>query len=235
MQLVWSDEFDGARVDAAKWSFSPGAGGDATELEWYTDGANARVDAGVLWLEARREPMSGRDYTSARLQTKGLASFTCGRFEVRARVPAGQGLWPAFWLLGDDVDTSGWPACGEIDVLENIGKEPGITHGSAHGPGYSGGKGLTATHALPGGAKLSDDFHTFRVDWEPGSLSWYVDDVLYQTRTPADARGSAWVFDHPFFLILNVAVGGAWPGNPDSTTTFPAAMKVDWVRVSQRR
>ena len=141
-------------------------------------------------------------------------------------------MWPAFWMLGNDIDTAGWPKCGEVDVLENIGKEPSIVHGSMHGPGYSGGNPLTATFTLPGGAAVADAFHVFAVEWEPSVVRFYVDTTLYETRTPADVpAGTTWVFDHPFFLLLNVAVGGSWPGDPDATTTFPQTMLVDYVRV----
>ncbi len=171
-------------------------------------------------------------YTSARLQTKGLFQQAYGRFEARIKVPAGQGLWPAFWMLGDDIDMVGWPQCGEIDIMENIGKEPGTVHGSLHGPGYSGGNPLTASFVLPGGANFADDFHVFAIEWEPNVVRFYVDTTLYETRTSADVpAGDTWVFDHPFFVLLNVAVGGGWPGDPDGTTVFPQTMLVDYVRV----
>jgi beta-glucanase (GH16 family) len=155
-----------------------------------------------------------------------------GRFEARIKIPAGQGLWPAFWMLGDDIDTNGWPQCGEVDIMENIGKEPGTVHGSLHGPGYSGSNPLTASSILPGGAKLSDEFHLFAVEWEASEVRFYLDSTLYETRTPADIpMGDKWVYDHPFFILLNVAVGGSWPGDPDETTIFPQTMLVDYVRV----
>ena len=174
-------------------------------------------------------------YTSARLITKRKFEQRFGRFEARLKLPAGQGLWPAFWMLGADIDAVGWPACGEIDIMENIGREPGTVHGTLHGPGYSGAQGVGAPYALPAGQRFADSFHTFAVEWEPQAIRWYVDGRLYQTRAPDDLpAGSRWVFDRPFFLLLNVAVGGNWPGAPDTSTTFPQAMLVDYVRVYRR-
>jgi beta-glucanase (GH16 family) len=176
-----------------------------------------------------------RNYTSARLITRNKFTQTYGRFEARIKIPYGRGIWPAFWMLGDDIDTAGWPNCGEIDIMENSGREPSIVHGTLHGPGYSGANGVTASYALPSSQKFSDDYHTFAVEWEPNVMRFYVDGLPYKKRTPADLpAGKAWVFNHPFFLILNVAVGGRFPGNPDATTVFPQLMKIDYVRVYQR-
>jgi beta-glucanase (GH16 family) len=245
--LVWSDEFEGpsgALVDATKWAHDLGGGGWGNqELETYTDrGRNASLTGdGSLAIQALRETFTGtdgitRDYTSARLKTQGRFEQAYGRFEARLKLPRGQGLWPAFWMLGSDIGTLGWPRCGEIDVMENIGREPSIVHGTLHGPGYSGASGVSGAFTLPGGARVADDFHVFAVEWEPSAIRWFVDGQLYQTRTPADLpAGQRWVFDHPFFMILNVAVGGGWPGNPDATTVFPQAMLVDYVRVYERR
>jgi beta-glucanase (GH16 family) len=135
-------------------------------------------------------------------------------------------------MLGSDIDTVGWPNCGEIDIMENIGREPSANHGSLHGPGYSGWSPLSGIYTLPDGQHFCDAFHVFAVEWEPAAIRFYVDGNLYQTRTPADVpAGRKWVFDHPFFIVLNVAVGGNWPGNPDSTTSWPQSMLVDYVRV----
>ena len=243
--LVWSDEFEGPNgspVDSSKWSFDVGGNGwGNNELETYTSRTvNADLEGGTLVINALKETLAGpdgitRNYTSARLLTKTKFTQTYGRFEARMKIPYGQGLWPAFWMLGDNIDTAHWPNCGEIDVMENIGKEPSIVHGTFHGPGYSGAGGITAAYALPGGQKFSDDFHTFAVEWEPNVMRFYVDGLLYKTRTPADLpAGTSWVFDHPFFIILNVAVGGGFPGNPDLSTVFPQRMVVDYVRVYQR-
>ena len=243
--LVWSDDFDGpngSTVDSSKWSFDIGGKGwGNNELETYTSRtANADLEGGALVIKTLQETLTGpdgitRNYTSARLLTKTKFMQKYGRFEARLKIPYGQGLWPAFWMLGDNIQTAHWPNCGEIDIMENIGKEPSIVHGTFHGPGYSGGGGITASYALANGRKFSDDFHKFAVEWEPNVMRFYVDSVLYQTRTPADLPAAAtWVFDHPFFIILNVAVGGEWPGNPDASTVFPQRMVVDYVRVYQR-
>src|SRR5882672_7548982 len=243
--LTWSDEFDGpngSAVDSTKWSFDVGGNGwGNNELETYTSRtANAHLESGLLVIKALKETFTGpdnitRNYTSARLLTRNKFTQAYGRFEARIKIPYGQGLWPAFWMLGDNIGTAGWPTCGEIDIMENIGKEPSIVHGTFHGPGYSGGNGVSAAYTLSGGQKFSDDFHTFAVEWEPNVMRFYVDGLLYKTRTPADLpAGTSWVFDHPFFIILNVAVGGGWPGNPDATTVFPQQMLVDYVRVYQR-
>lgn len=243
--LVWSDEFNGPNgspVDRSKWVFETGGGGWGNqELEYYTDRTeNAYLHDGKLVIKARAEKYTGadgvtRNYTSARLKTLGKFSQTYGRFEARIKIPGGQGLWPAFWMLGDDIEKVGWPACGEIDVMENIGKEPAIIHGSIHGPGYIGGTGLEAPYTLPGKQRFADDFHVFAIEWDPDSVSFYVDQDLYVRRTRADLQpGWKWVFDKPYFLLLNVAVGGDWPGNPDSSTVFPQTMLVDYVRVYQR-
>jgi beta-glucanase (GH16 family) len=243
--LAWSDEFDGqagAPVDGAKWVADTGGHGWGNqERQYYTPGAeNASLDgAGHLVITARAAtPDSSRHcwygacrYTSARLLTRGRLETTYGRFEARIRIPRGQGIWPAFWMLGADIDRVGWPASGEIDVMENIGREPGTVHGTVHGPGYSGDHGITASYALPNAA-FADDFHLFAVEWTPGEIRWLVDDREYRRITPANLpAGAAWVFDRPFFLLLNVAVGGAWPGDPDPSTTFPQQMLVDYVRV----
>jgi beta-glucanase (GH16 family) len=243
--LAWSDEFEGpsgATVDATKWTFDVGGGGWGNkELQSYTDRPrNAHLSGdGALVIDVLRERHTGpdniaRDYTSARLKTQGVFAQTYGRFEARLKVPYGQGLWPAFWMLGSDIPSAGWPTCGEIDIMENIGREPAIVHGTLHGPGYSGGSGIGAAQTLTAG-RFADDFHVFAVEWERDAIRWYVDGQLYQTRTPAHLpAGSRWVFDHPFFMILNVAVGGNWPGPPDNTTVFPQQMLVDYVRVYRR-
>jgi beta-glucanase (GH16 family) len=221
----------------------PQTGGDGwgnQEREYYTtDLANAQQQGGNLVITATTAGAAGKtcwygacQYTSARPQTAGLFDQAYGRFESRIKIPEGQGLWPAFWMLGNNIDTVNWPTCGEIDIMENVGKEPGINHGSMHGPGYSGGSALTGSYTLPGNAKLGDAFHVFAAEWEVGTVRFYVDGTLYETETTADVpQGSTWVYDHPFFLLLNVAVGGSFPGDPDATSVFPQTMQVDYVRV----
>lgn len=240
--LVWSDEFnqsDGSRPDPAKWKFEVGSIGSTNrELEYYTNRPdNSFIRGGNLVIRARKETFIGpdnvtRNYTSARITTQGLFEETYGRFEARIKIPRGQGIWPAFWILGDDFGKVGWPGCGEIDIMENIGKEPSIIHGSMHGPGYSGVRDYSAAYKLPGGVNFYDDFHVFAIEWEPKVVRFFVDQDLYATFTPSRLpAGMKWVFDHPFFIILNVAVGGDWPGPPNSTTVFPQEMLVDYVRV----
>lgn len=241
-RLVWSDDFrqePGTKPDPARWGYDLGAGGwGNAELETYTDTAeNARVvsdpfatDGRALEITARKDGSGG--YTSARLLTRGKYAVRYGYIEARLQVPKGQGIWPAFWMLGEDIGTAGWPKCGEIDVMENIGKEPARVHGTLHGPGYSGDKGLTAGYSLPNEEPFHNRYHLYAVDWKPDAITFLVDGHAYRTVTPADLpKDTAWVFDKPFFLILNVAVGGRWPGYPDETTVFPQSMKVDYVRV----
>ncbi|HMG11856.1 MAG TPA: glycoside hydrolase family 16 protein [Gemmatimonadaceae bacterium] len=240
---VWGDEFDGpagASFDRTKWVADTGGSGFGNqERQFYTTRAeNVALDGdGHLVITARAEPSStyacwyGRClYTSTRLLTKGLFAQAYGRFEARIRIPRGQGLWPAFWMLGADIDSIGWPQSGEIDIMENIGREPAIAHGTLHGPGYSGGDGIGKADTLSNAA-YADDFHIFAVEWQPDEIRWYVDGRQYHRMTPADLpAGTKWVFDQPFFLLLNVAVGGEWPGDPDASTTFPQTMVVDYVR-----
>ena len=232
--LDWSDEFDGPTLDHAKWVEETGGGGwGNNEMQFYTARReNVRVADGRLIIEARKEPFENRGYTSARIKTAGLMERQYGRFEARIKLPRGQGIWPAFWMLGADIGKAGWPRSGEIDIMENIGKEPGIVHGTLHGPGYSGDKSIGKPSALDAGA-YADDFHVYAVEWEPKEIRWYRDDVLYHTARPDTVPGD-WVFEHPFFVLLNLAVGGYWPGYPDASTTFPQRMLVDYVRVYRR-
>ncbi len=239
-QLVWSDEFeqaDGTSPNPAKWVMETGGGGwGNNELEYYTDRLdNAYIEKGSLVILAKRESFGGRNYTSARLKTQERFSQKYGRFEARIRIPYSQGIWPAFWMLGDDIGVAGWPTCGEIDIMENIGKEPTVVHGTLHGPGYSGGSGKGAAYTLPGGGRFADDYHIFAIEWESNEVRWYVDGNPYWTVKSSDIpAGTRWVFDHNFFILLNVAVGGNWPGYPNSTTVLPQKMLVDYVRVYRR-
>ena len=240
--LVWSDEFNAPNdspVDSSKWVLETGGNGWGNqELEYYTARPqNAFQQDGNLVIKVLEEKYTGpdgvtRNYTSARLKTQGKFAQKYGRFEARIKIPYGQGIWPAFWMLGDDIEKKGWPKCGEIDMMENIGKEPALVHGTIHGPGYSGDKGIGAPFELSASQRFADDFHVYAVEWEAKAIRFYVDDHLYTTRTPADLpHGAKWVYKHPFFILLNVAVGGGWPGNPDSSTVFPQTMLVDYVRI----
>jgi beta-glucanase (GH16 family) len=230
-RLAWQDEFDGPALGPA-WTIESGGNGWGNNEKQFYRPENICVKDGYLIIEARREAYMSRDYTSGRLKTHGRAAWRYGRIEARARLPGGQGIWPAFWSLGDNLDAAGWPGAGEIDILEHIGREPRRVYGTVHGPGYSGAGGVAGWFDLPTG-DIADAFHVFAVEWEPAVIRWFVDDVQFKAVTPADVPGR-WVFDHPFFLILNVAVGGNWPGDPDATTIFPQAMSVDYVRVYQR-
>ncbi|MEV4417582.1 family 16 glycosylhydrolase [Catellatospora sp. NPDC049609] len=241
---TWSDEFNaaaGTPVNGSKWKFDIGGGGwGNNELQYYTNSTSNAVHdgAGNLVITARRENPAGYgcwygscQYTSARLLTADRFTQTYGRFEARIKIPRGNGIWPAFWMLGSDIGTNPWPNSGEIDIMENIGREPSTVHGSLHGPGYSGCCSLTGSYTMPGGQRLADAFHTYTVDWAPDSVTWYIDGIQYSRKTRADAGANRWVFDHPFFMLLNVAVGGNWPGSPDGSTVFPQQMLVDYVRV----
>lgn len=236
--VTFEDTFDGASgtlPDASRWVFDVGGEGFGNEqLEYDTDRAqNASLDGdGHLVITARRENFEGNSYTSARLTTATTFAQAYGRFEARIKVPAGQGLWPAFWLLGDNIETVTWPACGEIDILEVRGQQPNVVYGSLHGPGYSGGGAINQSFTLPVGQSFADDFHVFAVEWEPERIRFFVDDSLYQTVTPATLGNREWVFDHPFRIIVNLAVGGNFVGSPDATTVFPASLIVDSVRVT---
>jgi len=234
--LMWEDDFEGPAgqlPDSTAWKFDVGTNWGNDQLEYDTARAeNVSLDgAGHLAITARKEPYEGQSYTSGRINTSGLFSQKEGKFEARIKLPVGQGLWPAFWLLGNDVGTVGWPECGEIDIMEYRGQEPSIVHGSLHGPGYSGGSALTSRYTLAG-ETFNSGFHTFTLQWDSNRISWYVDGVLYKVVTPKDvpAKGH-WVFDHPFFVVLDLAVGGNFVGPPNAATVFPQAMLVDWVRV----
>jgi beta-glucanase (GH16 family) len=245
--LVWSDDFSGpdwSSPDPKKWTYDIGGNGWGNrELEYYTKRPeNAHIEKENLVITARRESFTGadgvtRDYTSARLKTIGLFVQSYGRFEARIKIPEGQGMWPAFWLLGQDIPSVGWPKCGEIDIMENIGKEPATVHGSLHGPSTTGATSdTTSIFSLPAGQNFADDFHLYAVEWEPDVVRFYVDADLYATFRSSDwPAGGKWVFDHPFFIILNLGVGGDWPGVPDASTKFPQTMLIDYVRVYTKR
>ncbi|MFD6340785.1 ricin-type beta-trefoil lectin domain protein [Streptomyces sp. NPDC060210] len=242
--VTFSDDFNGAAgsaVDGGKWQIETGDNVNNHERQYYTAGNNnAALDGqGNLVITARKDNPGnyqcwyGRcEYTSARLNTSGKFTSTYGRVEARLKVPRGQGMWPAFWMLGNDIGNVGWPNSGEIDIMENVGFEPGTVHGTLHGPGYSGSGGIGAGYTLPNGQAFADAFHTFAIDWSPNAITWSVDGNVYQTRTPADLGGRSWVFNKPFFIILNLAVGGYWPGDPNGSTPFPSQLVVDYVRVS---
>lgn len=234
---VWSDEFDapaGTPVDAAKWKFDVGNRWGENELEYYTDSTDNVVHDGKgnLAITARAENPAGYQcqygtcrYTSGRVLTEGIFEQTYGYFEARIKIPKGKGIWPAFWLLGGN----NWPAEGEIDIMEVLGHTPSTLYATAHGPGYVGEGGISTKKATA--RPLSNDFHTYALDWSPNLIVWYLDGVEYFRMTPASIKGKDWVFDHKFHIILNLAVGGRWPGAPDASTVFPQTMLIDYVRV----
>ncbi len=243
--LIWADEFDGpaqTQPDPANWSYDVGSSGWGNkELETYCGWGSktapcdpAQLSAfvggdGLLHIRARS--LGAGVYSSARLKSQDLQSFKYGRVEARIKIPEGQGIWPAFWMLGDNIDKVGWPSCGELDIMENIGKEPSIVHGSVHAPGVD----LTGTSTLPDDRKLAADFHIYGMIWSPGRIQFYLDTPSnpYATFTSSGlAKNAIWPFDSgKFFILLNLAVGGYWPGSPDATTRFPQEMLVDYVRV----
>lgn len=239
-KLTWRDEFDGpagSKPDPLKWTPRVGQATANKELEYYSDRAeNLQLDGnGFLVITARKEQYMGSQYTSARIESGKKFEQRYGRFESRIKIPRGQGIWPAFWIMGNNPEV-GWPQRGELDIMENRGREPTINVGAMHGPGYSGAQDFRAEYEIAEGVWMN--FHVFALEWEENVVRWYVDDNLYQTRTPQDLadRGGdlEWVYDHPFYVIFNVAVGGAFPGNPDETTPFPQQLQADYVRVYAR-
>lgn len=232
-RLVWSDEFNGTTISSANWGFDLGGGGwGNNELENYTNrSVNARIENGSLVIEARRENFGGNAYTSARLKTQGKQSFGINTWvEARINAPEGQGIWPAFWMLGNSISTVGWPSCGEIDIMEIQGQNPLRNFGTIHWADQNG------NHVSFGGifnssSSLTAGFHTFAISRTATSIKWYVDRVQYAEANISGGINSTSEFQAPFFIILNVAVGGNFAGNPDGSTVFPQQMQVDWVRV----
>ena len=237
LELVWSDEFDGtegSQPSSQSWTMEIGTGTDGwgnQELQYYTDRPkNVALDGnGHLVIQAHQESFGGMPFTSARLKTQGKITKRYGRIEARIQNPYGPGIWPAFWMLGQNIEEVGWPQSGEIDIMEMRGQLPQVIHGSLHGPGYSGSNPLTQSYSLTN-ARFDADFFVYAVEWHPERIDFFVNDYLYQRITPDDVSGE-WVFDQPFFLLLNVAVGGNYVGFPTQETTFPQRMMVDYVRI----
>ena len=237
--LTFEDNFDtDGPIAAASWNYELGDGTDNglppgwgnNELQYYTDRPeNIKVEGGMLHITALQESFQGSAYTSARINTKGKVEQQYGRFEARIQLPWGQGLWPAFWLLGSNIDDVSWPQCGEIDIMEYRGQDPSTLIGTVHGPGYSAGESVSKEYDLPND-RFDTGFHIFGIEWGPDYINFYVDDVLYNQITPEDVEGE-WVFDQPFYIILNLAVGGNFVGSPNANTVFPQTMLVDYVRV----
>ena len=236
--LDWSDEFNGPAIDTSNWNFETGCTGNGNgEWENYTNGANssiqfdAQANSNVMIIEADQTGAAAAcNYTSSRMTTQGKHEFTYGRIEARIKLPQTQGIWPAFWMMGNNIGTVGWPTNGEIDIMEHIGSLPMTSSGAIHGPGYSGGGNIGA--AFNYSEQVNLNYHIYAIEWAPESIKWFVDsnNFLTVTRDQVQTKGT-WVFDHPFFILLNVAVGGAWPGYPDGTSVFPQRMYVDYVRV----
>ncbi len=232
--LVKNDEFNTAGApDPLIWNYNIGTGQNGwgnSELQYYTDRSkNVTVQNGYLIISALKESYNGSAYTSARLLTKDKFDQKYGRFEARIKLPWGQGIWPAFWMLGADIDTNPWPAAGEIDIMELRGQTPTTILGTVHGPGYAGGQSISKSYTLKNG-RFDTEFHVFGIEWGPEYVNFYVDNVLYNQITPADVKGE-WVFNKPFFILINMAVGGNFVGAPNSETVFPQTMLVDYVRV----
>jgi beta-glucanase (GH16 family) len=238
-RLVFSDEFNGSaggKPDPAKWTIDPGTGQNG-EVQFYTDNNNASFDgAGSLVMEARREAVGGSAFTSHRMNTGNKFSVQYGRVEARIKVPKGNGLWPAFWMLGSDFLTGRpWPYTGEIDIMEVLGRNTFESYSTLHAPQYNGGGGYGLKYNAPGGADFSSDFHVWAAEWDSKGITFKVDNqtVFFASKATVEATRGAWVFDHPFYIILNLAVGGDFPGPVDATTPFPSRMLVDYVRVYQ--
>ncbi|NAS11476.1 family 16 glycosylhydrolase [Flavobacteriaceae bacterium R33] len=235
--LILSEEFDtDGAPNPAVWGFDIGTGENGwgnQELQYYTNRTeNVKVENGVLLITAREESFEGSAFTSARLLTKDLFEEEFGRFEARIRLPYGRGIWPAFWMLGADIDENPWPGAGEIDIMEYRGQEPTVLVGSVHGPGYSAGEAISKEYTLEKD-RFDTGFHIFGIEWGPNYINFYVDDVLYNQITPEDVTGE-WVFDKPFYILMNLAVGGTFVGPPNAETEFPQTMLVDYVRVYKK-
>ncbi|MBN9392570.1 MAG: glycoside hydrolase family 16 protein [Chloroflexi bacterium] len=251
-KLVWSDEFDGAAgspPNPATWGHEIGdgtangnRGWGNNELEYYTDSTeNAALDGkGNLVISARKaDPAANLNcyygpcqYTSARLISANKVQLTYGRIEARLKVPRGSGLWPAFWALGSNINQVGWPQSGEIDIMEYVGRQPNRVFGTIHGPGYSGANGFGKTYDLPGA--VADDYHVFAIEWEQDQIVWYIDNKVYHRASPPSVSPHKWVFNQPFFLLLNVAVGGDLGGPVGTDAAFPQTLTVDYVRQYQK-
>lgn len=239
-QLVWSDEFDGAEIDMNNWSFEIGdgcpnlCGWGNGELQHYTDSPqNAYLENGNLVISANFQQGGNPEYTSARMLTRGKKAFASGRIESRIRMPQGQGIWPAFWMLAEDNTYGNWPLSGEIDIMEMVGFDPSTTHGTIHYGGMWPLNQYQGNSTQVNGAILADNFHTYAIEWGEEEIRWYFDGALFSVKTATNLGAFPWRFDDEFFIILNIAVGGFWPGYPDGSTSFPQTMEVDYVRVYQ--
>lgn len=238
--LEWSDEFNGPNISSSNWSFEVGdgcpnnCGWGNSELEWYTDRPqNSFITDGKLVIEARRENMGGKLYTSARMKSQGKKFFQFGRIDIRALLPVGQGIWPAIWMLGENINSKGWPACGEIDIMEYLGHESNKVYGTGHWGFNIASHQYQGSSILSQGNNYNEAWHVFSISWKEDEIIWLVDDVPFFTLTPSQTSQNH-PFNDPFFFIFNVAVGGNWPGSPDGNTVFPQRLAIDYVRVFQQ-
>ncbi len=237
-ELRWSDEFNGETIDEEKWSFELGdgcpdlCGFGNSELQNYTnEEKNISQKNGKLIIGIHEEAINGRNYTSARIKTQDKYEFNFGRIDIRAKLPEGQGIWPAVWLLGANIDEVNWPACGEIDIVEVLGQEPAVAHGTIHyGTVFPDNKMATSSYVLDK-STFANEFHVFSILWEFDAIRWYVDDILFHEVTRSTTQSYNYPFNNKFFLLVNAAVGGNWPGSPDATTQFPQTMELDFIRV----
>ncbi|MCU0357876.1 MAG: family 16 glycosylhydrolase [Cyclobacteriaceae bacterium] len=235
MTMVWADEFEGTVLNASSWTYEIGNGCDVgicgwgnNELQRYTNSSdNSKLENGRLVITARKE--GATNYTSARIKTQEKRVFTHGRVDVRARLPKGQGIWPAIWMLGTNITTVSWPNCGEIDIMELVGHQPKVVHGTVHF--FDGSYKFSSSSTSLSTGDFSDQFHVFTIMWDFNKIEFFVDNKLYKTFTNAGIQN--YPFNNPFFFIMNIAVGGNWPGSPDDTTVFPQEMVVDYIRVFQ--
>jgi beta-glucanase (GH16 family) len=241
-EMVWNDEFDGTAINTEKWSYEVNAqGGGNNELQYYTNRAeNSYIENGCLVIQALKEHYTGtegtREYTSARLRTYRKGDWKYGRFDIKAKLPYGKGLWPAIWMMPSESKYGGWAACGEIDIMELVGHEPNKVYGTLHyGGGWPNNASSGKSYSLSQG-NFADDSHLFTIEWDTTQIRWYVDDIFFQSQTQWYTANASYPapFDQYFYLILNVAVGGNWPGDPDNTTVFPQKMIVDYVRVFKK-
>lgn len=235
--LIWNDEFDGTEIDRSKWGFATGGTGFGNnEMQYYSDRPeNAFLEDGNLVIQALGERYMGLYYSSAKLQTLVLGEWQYGRIDIRAKMPIGQGIWPAFWMLPARISYGAWPASGEIDIMEYLGHEPNRVHGTLHYGASQSEHQYTGTSYVLEEGTFADDFHVFSIIWEAESIRWFVDGIEYQEQTEWNTGNAEYPapFDHAFYLIINVAVGGDWPGRPDETTVFPQQLLVDYVRIYQ--
>jgi beta-glucanase (GH16 family) len=238
--LVWSDEFDGTDVDPANWNYDIGGWGWGNgEAQYYTDRPeNANLKNGLLIIALRQEKIENSYYTSARLKTEGLQEFQYGRIEARMKVPRGSGTWPAFWMLGATFERDGddpataWPNAGEIDVMEHVGRKPQVTYGTIHGPGYAGAGSLGGWNTQD--FDIADEFHTYAIEWDEEGIEWLFDGEPFYDIEPDNIGNREWVYDQPFFLIVNLALGGTFGGNIALDLEYPLYLYVDHIRVYER-